>query len=329
MILAGDIGATKSLLALFERSPGGLRRVRAASFPSGEYTSLAELARAFLRAETVPPLEGACFGVPGPVWDGKVETTNLPWTLDERELARTIDVPRAKLINDLQAGAYGLLRLPPEEFEVLQAGEPRAGTMAVIAPGTGLGEAILYWDGVRYHAIASEGGHTDFAPRTRREIALLEYLQARFGGHVSYERVLSGDGLHNLYSFVRDTEGQPEPAWLQEELARADRNAAITRLAVSGRSAPCAAALELFCSILGAEAANLALKCFAVGGLLVGGGIAPKILPLLKQGGVVAAFADKGRFSPWMRSIPLRVALDTEAPLLGAAYFLLGDSGGS
>src|SRR5438093_3142469 len=181
MILAGDIGGTKTVLALFETSDGGLRRGREATFRSGEHASLEAIIGAFLGDQPAPSLEAACFGVAGPVHAGTVRTTNLPWHLDEQSLATASGARRVKLINDLQAAAYGMLFLAPEEFEVLHpvAGEPRVGSAAVIAPGTGLGEAILYWDARRYHPIGSEGGHADFAPRTQQEIDLLRYLQAK------------------------------------------------------------------------------------------------------------------------------------------------------
>ena len=324
-ILAGDIGGTKTVLALFEISDGRPRRIREATFRSGEYASLEAIIGEFLRDEPARSVETACFGVAGPVHAGTVRTTNLPWQLDEQTLAKASGAQRVKLINDLQAAAYGMLFLAPEEFEVLHpgAGQPRVGSAAVIAPGTGLGEAILYRDAGRYHPIGSEGGHADFAPRTEQEIDLLRYLQVKLGPHVSYERVLSGDGIRNIYSFLRDTSGTTEPAWLQQRLAQGDPNAAITQIGLAGEHPWCVATLDLFSSILGAEAGNLALRCLAVGGIVVGGGIAPKMLPALRKGTFVRAFTDKGRFSDWMKAVPVRVALNPQAPLLGAAHFLI------
>ena len=327
-ILAGDVGGTKTELALFARSGSGLREIRARTFPSREYTSLEGIVGAFLEPEPGGSVAAACFGVAGPVRGGKARITNLPWELEEEALARTMGVPRVRLLNDLQAAAYGMLRLAPERLETLHPGSGDAGgNAAVIAPGTGLGEAILHWDGRRYHAIASEGGHADFAPRDEREIELLRWLRGRVGAHVSYERVLSGEGIQHLYLFLRDSGHLPEPAWLREKLAHGDPNAAITEVGLAGGHPLCVAALESFCSILGAEAGNLALRCTAAAGVFVGGGIAPKILPALKKGGFVRAFTDKGRFAQWMAAVPVRVALDPRAPVMGAAHFLLEDAG--
>ncbi|MBI4512195.1 MAG: glucokinase [Deltaproteobacteria bacterium] len=329
MILAGDIGGTKTVLALFDLAGGELRRLRDATFSSRRYESFDAILEEFLRDALAPRLAGACFGVAGRVERGSVRATNLPWSLDEQALARVLATPRVTLINDLQAAAYGMLFLDPAELAILQSGTARPdeeddeGNIAVIAPGTGLGEAILYWDGERYHPIASEGGHSDFAPRTDLEIELLKYLRAALGGHVSYERVLAGDGIWNLYSFLRDTGGQPEPEWLRRRLEADDRNAAITQLGLSGDHPLCVGALDLFCTILGAEAANLALKCLAAG-VIIGGGIAPKIVPALRTSKFTDAFADKGRFSRWLGEIPVKVALNTQAPLIGAARSLVG-----
>jgi glucokinase len=327
-ILAGDVGGTKTELALFARTGGGLQEIRARTFASREYASLEMIARAFLDMEPRGSVAAACFGVAGPVRGGKARITNLPWELEEEALARTIGVTRVRLLNDLQATAYGMLRLGPEDFETLQSGarEP-GGNAAVIAPGTGLGEAILHWDGRRYHAIASEGGHADFAPRTEQEVELLRWLWRRVGAHVSYERVLSGEGIHHVYLFLRDRGLAPEPAWLREKLAQGDPNAAITEVGLAGGHPLCVATLETFCAILGAEAGNLALRCTATGGVFLAGGIPPKIRPALKMGGFVRAFTDKGRFARWMAAISVRVALDPRAPVLGAAHFLLEDAG--
>ena len=324
MILAGDIGGTKTVLALFETGGDGLRRVVDATFRSAEYPSLEAIVGVFLERGPGPGLEAACFGVAGPVHAGTARTTNLPWLVDERRLAGVSGARHVRVINDLQAAAYGMLALAPNEFAVLQpAAGAEAGNVAVIAPGTGLGEAMLFWDGRRHHPIASEGGHADFAARTPQEIELLRYLQRRQGGHVSNERVLSGDGIRNLYAFLRETGTTPEPAWLTQRLAEGDPNATITQVGLAGEDAVCAAALDLFSSILGAEAGNLALRCLATGGVFVGGGIVPRLLSVLGNGGFLRAFTDKGRFSEWTRAIPVRVALNPQAPLLGAARFLV------
>jgi glucokinase len=270
-------------------------------------------------------LRAGCFAVAGAVIDERSRTTNLPWELYEEKLADAILAPRVKLLNDLEATAYGVLHLKGDQLGLVNPGAKpkRKGNVAVIAAGTGLGEAMLYWDGSRYHPIASEGGHADFAPRTDQEIDLLRYLRARFGGHVSYERVLSGPGVYNIYSFLRDSRYAPEPDWLKERLTRGDPSATISQLGLAGENALCSATLDLFAAVYGAEAGNLALKCLAVGGVYVGGGIAPKILDKLKDGTFVRGFTDKGRFSGLMESMEISVVLNPRTALIGAAHFAL------
>jgi glucokinase len=317
-LLAGDVGGTKTALAIFEDSSSGLRSVREATFPSGAYTSLDAMVREFVAGTAV---ERACFAVAGPVEGGVARITNLPWMIDERDLATALGIPTVALINDLRAAAYGMLYLAPTDFEILRAGKTPAidATIGVIAPGTGLGEALLYWDGAEYCAIPSEGGHADFAPQDDQEFALFRHLEKRFG-HVSYERILSGDGIGNIYAFLR-AEGPREPTWLTERLAHGDRNATISEVAIGDRDATCVRTLELFCAVLGAEAGNLALRGVATGGVIIGGGIAPKILPLLRRKTLLARFGHKGRFSDWANACAVRVALEERAPLIGAAHW--------
>lgn len=325
MILAGDVGGTKAVLALFEAPGDRLRQVREDTFANSEFASFEAVVSKFLKSESALSISVGCFGVAGTVIDGRCQLTNIDWKLDEQEIARTLKAPRVKLLNDLEAAAYGMLHLKGEELTILNPGviSKRGGNVAVIAAGTGLGEAMLYWDGKWHHPIASEGGHADFAPRTDREIALLRHLSAKFGAHVSYERVLSGPGLYNIYTFLRDTGFAPEPAWLAEKLDQGDPSAAISEVGLAGGHPLCATALDLFSSIYGSEAGNLALKCLATGGVYVGGGIAPKILPALQNGSFMRGFADKGRFSQLLMSMQVSVALNPKAPLLGAAYFAL------
>lgn len=324
MILAGDIGGTKTLLALFDDAVGTLHLLRDATFASQEAASLETILERFLGTSGAP-LRAACFGVPGVVIDGRCETTNLPWHLDERVLAQRTGAPYVKLLNDLEAAAYGMPHLEAHELARLNDAAPprRRGNIAVIAAGTGLGEAMLVWDGAHHHPVASEGGHADFAPRTDQEVELLLYLRRRFNGHVSYERVLTGPGLHNIYNFLRDTGYAPEPAWLAERLATGDPSAAIAEEGLAGRAPLCSAALDLFTAAYGAEAGNMALRCLAIGGVFVGGGIAPKILSALRRGPFMHAFTDKGRFAELLQSIPVDVALNPRAPLLGAARYAL------
>ncbi|MBI3779783.1 MAG: glucokinase [candidate division NC10 bacterium] len=322
MIIAGDIGGTKTIIGLFDDAAGRLHGVREETFPSQSHGTLEEILDRFLDSASRPPLRAACFGVAGPVVEGKSKITNLSWELDERKLAEALQVPRAKLLNDLEAAAYGMLHIDPTNLCLLQPGVKRKGNIAVIAAGTGLGEAILYWDGKGYHPIASEGGHADFAPQTVLEAELLAYLQKEFG-HVSYERVLSGPGLFNIYRFLRDGGFALEPEWLHRQIARGDPGAMVAQLGLAGEHPLCTRALDLFCSIYGAEAGNLALKALAVGGVYVGGGIAPKILPKLQDGTFIHAFTDKGRFAELMLTIEVNVALNPRAPLIGAANYAL------
>lgn len=322
MILAGDIGGTKTNLAAFTIQDGRLvcRGVR--TFRNAEYDSLRSILREY-RGENAGAVEAIACGIAGPVANGRSEATNIPWIVDVRELAAEAGTTAAFLINDLEATAYGVLQLPADARLPLNIGDPRPhGAIAVIAAGTGLGEGGLVWTGERYLAVASEGGHTDFAPRNELEIELLRFL-LRLYKRVSYERVVSGMGIVNLYRFLRARSGTPEPKWLAEELAANDPAAAISSAALAGRDSVCAQTMELFVSLYGAEAGNLALKFLATGGVYIAGGIAPKILPLLQQATFMDAFTTKGRLSDLMRAIPVYVVLDDRAALYGAAYVAL------
>ena len=321
MILAGDVGGTKTNLAVMERQDDRLVPVRQGSLPSRRHASLEAILQEFLAGHS-EKLHAACFGVAGPIIDARCQATNLPWTVEARELARTLGLKRVSLINDLEAMAYGIQTLPEEAFAVLNAGAPQPhGAIGLIAAGTGLGEGALIWTGERYHAVASEGGHTDFAPRTALEMELLRYLMKRFG-HASYERILSGPGKVHVYEFLLDTGRGEEPGWLAELLAKvSDPSPTISEMALNGRSELCVQALQLFVSIYGAEAGNVALKYFARGGVCVGGGIAPKMLPLLQDGAFMQAFTDKGRLAPLLSGIPVRVILEERTALFGAAHY--------
>lgn len=323
MIVAGDIGGTKTVLGLFDKQNDLVHLVRQGTYSSPSHRSLEEILAEFLK-QLPGPLRGGCFGVAGPILDGHCRTTNLPWELDERMLAAAIGAPRVKLLNDLEATAYGMLVLKPEELSVLNPGaQPaRQGHVAVIAAGTGLGEGMLYWDGARHHPMASEGGHADFAPQNEEEVELLRYLWNKQGGHVSYERVLSGPGLYNVYSFLRERNHYQEPDWLAKMLKTADPSAVVSQLGLEGKDPLCESALEMFAVMYGSETGNLALKCLAVGGVYVAGGIAPKILPALqKNGNFLHGYLNKGRFRDLLEDIPVRVALNPLAPLLGAAHY--------
>ncbi|HEV3235886.1 MAG TPA: glucokinase [Gemmataceae bacterium] len=323
MILAGDIGGTKTVLALFESHDDKLQLAREGTFSSRRYASFDDILAEFLKQQPQATIHAGCFGVAGAVIDGKCHTTNLPWNLDEKDLAPVINSPQAKLLNDLEAAAYGMLYLKQDELCALNpdARKSLKGNVAVIAAGTGLGEAILYWNGKRYHPLASEGGHCDFAPRNEQEIELLRYLQKKLGGHVSYERILSGPGFSNVYSFLRDSGFASESPEIAKQMKAGDANAVIGQHGLAGTDKLSAETLRLVVTIYGAEAGNLALKCVAVGGVFIGGGISPKILPAFQTGAFMKGFTEKGRFGELLKSMPVNVALNARAPLLGAAHY--------
>jgi glucokinase len=318
MILAGDIGGTKTNVAVFEREELGKPRAQR-SFPSGKYDSLESIISEFV-AEHQPQLTHACFGIAGPVKDGEVRTPNLKWVVNGQALARTLNLERVGLINDLEATAYGIEGLGAAQLHVLNEGQAESGGhRALIAAGTGLGMAGLFHDGRHYRPIASEGGHIDYAPRSAIEHELLNYLRGKIGGRVSYERVLSGPGLFNVYSFLRDQKYGEEPVWLAEEIKAGDGSAAVSQAGLAAKSDLAVKALNLFTDIYGAMAGNLALILKATGGLYVGGGIAPKLIEKLKDGTFMRAFTDKGRMSALVSNIPVRVILDDKTALYGAA----------
>jgi glucokinase len=319
MILAGDIGGTNTRLAFFEGTPDRLQPVHIEIYPSPEFSGPTDIVRKFLAGHQYA-VDAACFGLPGAVVEGRVETTNLPWVVDAARMAADLGLASIELINDLFANAHGIALLEESDFVVLNPGIPSTtGNRALISAGTGLGEAGLYSDGRgAYHPFPSEGGHVDFGPRNDLEMDLLRYLMGRFE-HVSYERVLSGPGLHNVYQFLRDTGRGEEPAWLAEQIAGGDPSAAISKSALEGTSGICVQALDIFVSLYGAEAGNLALKVLATGGTYVGGGIAPKIIRKLSSTAFMKAFSAKGRSAGILKDIPVRVITNDKTALLGAA----------
>jgi glucokinase len=323
MILAGDVGGTKVDLALYNFEQGQLKPVIDKKYAAREFPSLRAVVEEFLaECKPVEAITSACFGVPGPVRNGRLKLTNLPWLLDSRDLGRELNIEHLFLINDLEANGYGIPELTADKILTLSTGDASAvGNRGLIAAGTGLGEAVLVWDGRRHMPLASEGGHTDFAPRSEEEIELLRYLWRTLNGRVSYERVVSGLGLANIYNFLRDEKGMPEPAWLKERMATEDPNAVIGESAESGESELCVHTLELFVSAYGAEAGNLALKVLAVGGMYIGGGIAPKVVKTIREGGFMKAFTDKGRLSALLEQTPVHIILESRAALIGAASF--------
>jgi glucokinase len=332
MILACDVGGTKTLVALFEPRGGALALSRLETYPSREHPSLEAILSRFLASGGSVQPECAGFGVAGAIIAGRAQVTNLEWGVDAARLAAELHLPKVALVNDLVANAWAVDHLGPDDLALLKPGEAAAGgNVAVISAGTGLGEAALVRGGAAggaTAALATEAGHADFAPRVEVEIELLRYLGSRFG-HVSYERILAGPGLVNVYRFLRDSGRGDEPAWLAAELAAGDPAPAISHAAVSGRSPLCELALEIFLQVYGAEAGNLCLRTMATGGVFVGGGIAPKVFKALEKVGQAGryfaafrnAFVDKGRFATMLEKVPVHLILNDRAALLGAAHF--------
>ena len=325
LLLAGDIGGTKTALAIYSRERGPRHPLAQATFPSKEYASMEAIVHEFLTGKDWR-VTCASIDVAGPVVDQRAQVTNLAWAVDARMLCEMLGNVPVGLLNDLEAIANAIPFLESADWETLNEGKPvEHGALAVIAPGTGLGEAFLTWDGKGYRAHASEGGHTDFAPTTALEFNLLRYLQERMD-HVSYERVASGIGLPNVYAFFKDSQGMSEPDWLRESLAvTTDPTRIIVHAALEEQVEICVATLRLFVSILGSEAGNLALKVLATGGVYLGGGIPPRILVYLKEKTFLQRFTNKGRFAELLKDVPVRVILNSDAALIGAACYGLGN----
>jgi glucokinase len=342
MILAGDIGGTKTYLALYQWKQERVESIREEKFYNADFESFEEILSEFLNppddqsdtdgfeddpdedslSDETPkipdePIDAACFGVAGPITDNRCRATNLPWVIDGNTLTTHLSVPKVQLLNDVEAMAHGILILRPEETELVNGQPQSEGTKVLIAPGTGLGESILYWEGNRHHPMPSEGGHASFAPTSDLEIDLLRYIRTNFL-HVSVERVLSGEGLYLIYQFLRDTK-KNEPTWFAELLPTGNPPALISEAALKGKPEICVQALELFVSILGSEAGNLALKALSRGGVYLGGGIVPRIVPLLRNKRFTQSFIAKGRFKRLLEGIPVHVVLNDQAGLLGAA----------
>lgn len=320
VILAGDIGGTKTRLAMFQADGNRLRPLQQQMFQSRDYSGLGEILHEWLSRQP-RSIRTACLGVAGPVVNGRCKVTYLPWTIDARQIGKVFGIPRVVLLNDLEAMAYGTLCLTDRDAFTLNPGRPQPeGNRCVIAAGTGLGEAMLIWDGRRYRPSASEGGHTDFAPRNPLERMLLEYLSRRFP-RVSYQQVLSGPGLLNIYEFLKHAGQAKEPSWLANRIAREDPAAVIAETALAGTARLCVKTLDVFLSVYGAEAGNLALKTLATGGVYIGGGMASKILEGLRKGIFMEAFLHKTPLVSWMRRLPVLVILNEHTGLLGAARY--------
>jgi glucokinase len=327
MLLAGDIGGTKTILALYTHEDGPRNAVAQFTYPSAKYESLEAVVREFMK-QTRAKIERATFAVAGPVLGSKAQVTNLLWVMEEAQLRETLGLSNVKLINDLVAVGYGVPELQLEELYTLQDGKPiPGGSIGVVAPGTGLGETFLVWDGKRYRASPSEGGHTDFAPTTPLQIGLLRHLQEKFG-HVSYERICSGIGLPNIYRYLKEVGYADEIDSVTTELEKATDPTPIILQAAMVQDTPsdlCRTTLDTFVEVLGAEAGNLALKIMATGGIYLGGGIPPRILPVLANGTFMRAFRDKGRFGDLLSQMPVHIILNPNAGLLGAASHVLGE----
>jgi len=322
MILAGDVGGTKVHLALYSFDHGQLVHVRDERFPAHEFSGLQEIVQRFLAESSNPEISAACFGVPGPVRGGRLRLTNLPWVLDARELSAALNITHLFLINDLEANGYGIPELTPEQILTLNPGDPAAvGNRALVSAGTGLGEGVLVWNGKTHVPMASEGGHSDFAARNELETELLGWLMRKLNGRVSYERVISGPGLTNIYTFLHHEKGMEEPKWLKQRMETEDPNAVITEVGEAGGSEICAKALEMFVASYGAEAGNMVLTVLATGGMYLGGGIAPKMLRTMKSGVFMGAFTDKGRLSEVLIHTPVHIILESRAALMGAAAY--------
>ena len=316
-VLAGDIGGTTTRLAYLKFENGKPTTEVEQHYPSREAGSLTEITARFIE-EHGRKANSACFAVAGWVQNGRVRAPNLPWTADASELSRELDIEKVELVNDLHANAMGIAALSPEELSVLSEGKPNpTGTLALVSAGTGLGEASAIFDGAIHRPQASEGGHADFAPRNELEVELLLYLRSVYG-RVSTERVLSGPGLRNIYQFMRDIKKRAETHAVVEEMREADPAAVITRAALDESSPLCSEVLDLFVSLYGAEAGNAALRYLSTGGVYLGGGIAPKIVDRLKGPGFMLSFMNKGRLSPLLETIPVRVILNDRTALLGA-----------
>jgi glucokinase len=323
MILAGEIGATRTRLAAFESDGNTLNKVVEKIYMSQQETGLPDIISNFVKSEGIP-VHSACFGVAGPVRGGRSKISNLAWTIDSAELATMLKLKSVGLINDLEAFAYGIDGLESRDFVTLSAGsEDAIGNRAVISARTGLGVAGLYWDGFRHHPFACEGGHSSFSPSNEMEIELLQYLHKKYG-RVSCERVLSGPGIKNIYDFLRDTKKAEEPGWLKDQLATShDAPALISQLALENKAAVCEQALSIFVGIYGSQTGDCALNFMSTGGIFIGGSIAAKIVPRMKDPIFMQSFLDKGRMRGLLQDMPVKIVLNDDSGILGAARYTL------
>lgn len=319
MILGGDIGGTKTNIAFFEPQGSQLVLKIIEKYPSSKHNSLDEIVLDFIQKHSLK-VQTACFGIAGAIHNERVKTTNLPWEVNAESLSKALSGVDVHLINDLEANAWGIDALKEDELVLLHSPKQIIqGNRALISAGTGLGEAGLYFNDGKYHPFASEGGHADFAPRNDKEIALYKYLAKPFG-HVSYERVLSGNGLYNIYQFLNDYNKRSSSKEISEKFKNDDPAKVISEYALEHKDATCEEALDMMVSFYGSEAGNMALRFMAYGGVYLGGGIAPKILTKLQSPLFLEAFLSKGRFRSLLESIPINVILNDKTALIGAAY---------
>ncbi len=323
MILAGEIGATRTRLAAFETEGNRLQRVVEKNYMSQQHERLSRILADFIKTEGIP-VHSACLGVAGPVRAGRSKISNLPWVIDAKEVATQLRLNSVGLLNDLEAYAYGIDALESKDFITLSEGAEEAeGNRAVISAKTGLGVAGLYWDGFRHHPFACEGGHADFAPRNESQMELLAYLQKKYG-RISCERILSGPGIKNIYDFLRDEHKAEEPEWLRTQLSAAvDPPALISQMALEGKAAICDQALSIFVSVFGAEAGNCALNFMSTGGIFIGGSIAAKIVPKMKDPLFLESFLDKGRMAAILKDMPVKIVANDDSGMIGAARYTL------
>ena len=321
MILAGDIGGTKTNLALYTYKDGALEIQVQHQFVSQKYQNFSDVIEEFISSYKIENIEAVCLGIAGPIINGVCKTTNLPWTIDSKELQIVCNTSKVKLLNDLEATAYGMLYLNEDEFvDVNPNGKKVDANRAVIAAGTGLGEAILFYNGENYYPIGSEGGHCDFAAQNSLQDELLVWMRKRHPEHVSVERLVSGIGIYTIYEFLKEKNFAKESKIMLELNVSDDKNAMVTKCALEGDTL-CTKAIKIFVEIYGAEAGNLALKSLSLGGVYIGGGIAPKILPFLLDGNFLNAFAAKGRFQETLINMQIKISLNQNTALLGSAHF--------
>ncbi|MDP4128629.1 MAG: glucokinase [Bacteroidota bacterium] len=320
-VLAGDVGGTKANLAIFEATADQITLIKTSSYHSGQYPSVIRIIQQFFRENPGYKPDRICLGVAGPVFEGHAEITNLPWVIDKKEIAAASGVQQISLINDLEATAYGLAGMEEKDFLVLHPGEPGIqGNMAVLAPGTGLGEAGLFWDGHVHHPFATEGGHSDLSCRSAEDMELHDFLLQKYKV-VSWESAIGGPAIHDIYNFLCQVKKRPANAAVTDAFMHDDPSAVISEAAVAGTDPVCVEVMKLFVLYLARESCNLILKMKAIGGLFLAGGIPPKILPLLKQPDFYNNLLDCDRMQDLVKKVPVKLLLNDKAPMIGAGWY--------